>query len=321
MTHHKARLATTLAVAIASWSAVARGDAKVEADALFQDGKTLVKDGKLAEACEAFAASQRLDPALSTLLNLANCRELNRQLATAWSLYLEAARVARREPINPRLAEVAQKRAAALEPRLSHLGIGVSVDSRIAGLEIARNGEPLDPAVWNRAIATDIGRYVITARAPGHEPWSRTVEISGERETQSIDVPKLSHAVAAAPTIVTPKVPASGEPATATHGRTLALALGAASVIALGIAAGFEISGRTSYDMYKRSDSASGEKLYDSANTKHHVAQGLASAGIAGAATALYLWWSGTPARSSRSARLVPVLAADAAGLALTGAL
>ena len=63
-----------------------------QAESLFRDGQKLTAEGKLAEACIAFEGSYRLDPVLSTLLNVANCRENNGQFATAWSAFVEAER-------------------------------------------------------------------------------------------------------------------------------------------------------------------------------------------------------------------------------------
>ena len=51
----------------------------IAAEALFERGKQLVEQGHTAEACAAFAESQRLDPAGGTLLRLALCHEASGQ--------------------------------------------------------------------------------------------------------------------------------------------------------------------------------------------------------------------------------------------------
>ena len=66
------------------------------AEQLFRDGRALIGQGKFDEACEKFAASQRLAPAIGTLLNLAVCREKQGRDATAWSLYADAEAQAQR---------------------------------------------------------------------------------------------------------------------------------------------------------------------------------------------------------------------------------
>jgi hypothetical protein len=311
------RVASVLIVFLMGRASPAAADNAVEAEQLFRDGRALLKAGKLAAACEAFEGSQRLEPGIATLLNLADCRERNQQLATAWSVYLQAASKARSDASASRLAGVARDRAAALEPRLSFLTIHVSDNSRVDGLEILRNGVALDPAVWNRAIPVDGGHYLITGKAPGLEPWSHTVELQAERDHQSVNVPRfqvaaiaVAHAVAE-PAATPPASPEAG-------GRNLlALGVGVGALAALGVAAGFELSGRASYDRYQHAPKSS-PTLYDAANTKHHIAQGLALVGIGCAAVAVYFWRSAPPGRPDRIA-WVPVVGRSVAGVAFAG--
>ncbi|HMG21874.1 MAG TPA: hypothetical protein VK607_11170, partial [Kofleriaceae bacterium] len=158
--------------------------ASVQAQSLFDDGQRLRRAGKLGEACAAFEASQKLDPAITTLLNLADCREKNDQLATAWGAFAEANRMARAAG-NDKLARVATDHAKKLEPRLSRLTIAVPADRQVPGLQVARNGEAVHPASWNHALPIDGGTYTITARAPGRAPWSalRTIAAEGDGQT------------------------------------------------------------------------------------------------------------------------------------------
>src|SRR5437870_12338563 len=67
---------------------------KAGAELLFDQARRLMDAAKYAEACEKFAASERLEPAVGTLLNLGGCHERQGKLATAWGWYREAAAMA-----------------------------------------------------------------------------------------------------------------------------------------------------------------------------------------------------------------------------------
>jgi hypothetical protein len=295
--------------------------ASAEADTLFDQARTLMDEGKYADACNAFDASQKLSPAVSTLFNQANCREKNEQLATAWGLFREAERQTR-APIDEsteKLNKVAVTRAKALEPRLSKLTVVVPDSSRVDGLTVVRDTTTLEVGMWNRALPIDGGRYTITARAPGYKPWSTTIEVAIESDVKTLDIPALELA---------PK-PLAG-PGTQQSARTGSIAVpliiaGAAAAL-LGGALGAELSSRGDYDLSKREpDDARQDSLYTSANTKHLAAQGLAIAGVGalGVATWLYLRGRGgdepaAPVARVRGVDVQPVVAADQAGFLLT---
>src|SRR3954468_3549725 len=67
------------------------------AEALFRQGRQLMSEGKTAEACEKFGASERMDPSSGTLLNLADCDAKSGKSASAWAEFLAAARMARNQ--------------------------------------------------------------------------------------------------------------------------------------------------------------------------------------------------------------------------------
>lgn len=306
-----------------------------QAETLFRQGKDLIARGKIAEACAAFDASQKLDPTIATLLNQASCREKNGQLATAWGLFLEAERQSRSstDDAGRQLHRVATQHAAKLEPRLSTLTITVPVENRVRGLEILRNQEPVDAGAWNKALPVDGGTYKITARAPGNAEWSASVTVSAERDAKSIETPKLK--AAALSSTARP----AGTPAPASQGRSGAtpatphrslvapLVLGGAALVLGGGALGFELSARSTNDKARdEEDDIKQDSLWKSANTRRHVAQGFGIASVACAGVAVWLYLRGgsesEPATStSVQARLLvqPIIGTDQAGLVLSG--
>ncbi|HEX3475580.1 MAG TPA: hypothetical protein VHT91_11190 [Kofleriaceae bacterium] len=147
----------------------------------------LLAAGKVTEACTAFEDSQKLQPAVTTLRNLAGCREKLGELATVWGLFLDAVRDTRSatDAASQQLHDVAQAHALKLEPRISRLTISVPQHSQVGGLEIARGGERVDAGLWNRALPIDGGTYTITARAPGASSWSTQVTVAAEGEHET----------------------------------------------------------------------------------------------------------------------------------------
>ena len=224
------------------------GQASPQAEALFRDGKRLMKDGKLAEACAAFEGSEHAEHNVATVLSLADCREKNHQYASAWALFLQADSQTRSDPTKATLNVTAKNRARALEPKLSYLTINVPDESRIPDLVVSRDGAPVDPAEWNRSIPADGGSHVIAGKAPGHESWSTTVTLRPESDKQSVEVPKFK----ALPEIVNkPARDDRGytegpqpviEPSPYTPRRKIAIGVAAGGVVIGGVAIGLGIS-------------------------------------------------------------------------------
>lgn len=160
-----------------------------EAESLFREGKALLAKGKIAEACDKFEASDKVDPKAGTELNLGDCREKNKQLATAWATFLQAVSTAKKEN-DPKRAAEAKKRAKALEPKLKYLTIKVPDDRQYDGLEITRDGEPVDSAVWNQRVPVDQGTHKLKATATNRETWKEEVEI--DKADEEIEVPALA---------------------------------------------------------------------------------------------------------------------------------
>ncbi|HVR18104.1 MAG TPA: hypothetical protein VMS65_00360, partial [Polyangiaceae bacterium] len=89
-----ARLVTFVAAIAMLGLSVTRGARAADpdqAEEAFQRGRSLLAEGRYADACKAFEASQAADPASGTLLALAYCQELSGLLASAYANYRAAA--------------------------------------------------------------------------------------------------------------------------------------------------------------------------------------------------------------------------------------
>ena len=193
------RSIATLTLALGVLAALRAQAQAAEADALFARGRQLMAQDKLADACEALEASNRLDPRAGTLIWIGECRARNHQLASARAAYREAlARVK-----DPRKWAIATSKLAEIEDKLSYLL--VVVDHRLPGLTITRDGQPLDAESWNRGVPIDGGEYAITASAPGHATWTTTVTVPLELGRVRVEVPRLDDLTPPPP--VPPRIP------------------------------------------------------------------------------------------------------------------
>lgn len=320
----------TILVVVMVWSSAAFAQpAGAQAEVLFREGRDLMAAGKVADACVAFEQSQKLQPAVTTLLNLAGCREKLGQLATAWGLFLDAARDTRSatDAAGQQLHGVAQAHADKLEPRVSRLTINVPQQSQADGLEILRGQDRIEPALWNRALPIDGGTYTITARAPGANAWSTQVTVVAEGDTQTVQVPDLRNLPRdlgrppppRPPVAVTAPEPAPAPPRTT---RTvLPLVVGAGALVFLGAGLGFELWGDSKYKEAKAELGSQSRRqaLYDAATTRRYTAEAFAACGVAAGGAAIWLYLRDRsrerdPAISARM-RIIP----SVAGLALAG--
>jgi hypothetical protein len=240
-------LLSSLALAVATTAAA---QPNPPAEAAFRDGMRLMMEKRYAEACEAFAASDRVGPSIAAKMKLADCEEKRGRLATAWATFLDVASLIREDATRQAEYAVVQQRAAALEARLPHLTISVPEGSRVEGLVVARDGVAIDPGLWNRAIPVDRGAYTVTARAPGHRVWATTVTIAGDGEERTIEVPRFEVAARAmdGAAMGAREVDAGASPRSTERSWVWPGVLGATAVALGGVALGLELSARGRYD-------------------------------------------------------------------------
>ena len=170
------------------------------AQALFDDARRLMGEKKFADACPKLEESQKLDPGLGTLLNLAECQALTGRTASAWANFLEAAYQAKAAGQTKR-ENTARGRAAALEPRLSKLTILAVPGGKV---EIKRDGAVVASSLVGTAVPVDPGEHVVSASAPGKKTWESKVVVKPEGHQVTISVPQLEEASIEPPPEVKP---------------------------------------------------------------------------------------------------------------------
>ncbi len=183
-------LATLVAYAPRTARAQAASDLSgLSAEALFAEGRRLMTDGQTRQACDKFRESERLDPAVGTLLNLARCEKTLGRTASAWLDYREAASRAQAAGEVKR-ERVARDEADALSPLLPHLHVSVPVNAQLDGLELTIDATACPRSLWNSSLPLDPGAHTLTARAPGFAPWKTSVLLAPAEEREAV-VPTL----------------------------------------------------------------------------------------------------------------------------------
>jgi serine/threonine-protein kinase len=171
-------------------SALAQSRGPSPAEKLFAEGRALDGQGLHDEACAKFEASETLEPAVGTLLNLATCAERAGRTATAWQRYREAAVLAARRADAEREA-VANRGAAALENRRFRLLLRPPTSPLPPSTVLSRDGGPVLPSDLGVAVPVDPGAHTLTATAPGYRPWSASVDVGGGARIVVVDLPAL----------------------------------------------------------------------------------------------------------------------------------
>jgi hypothetical protein len=159
----------------------ARGDDAATAQALFDEATALKAKEDWAGACPKFESSYRLDPALGTLLNLANCFEKLDKIASAWARWEEAYQWATKNGDDR--AEYAKKNRDALAPRLPKLKINVT--GRAAALSIERDTSKVSDAMYGVPLPVDPGEHTVFVKRDDEVLRTEKIKIA---EAQSAEL-------------------------------------------------------------------------------------------------------------------------------------
>ncbi len=186
MSGHGAWLARACAAFSAALLLTKSAHAETEGERLFREGRALMLDGRFAEACPKIQESQRLDPHVGTLLNLAACHERQGKLASAWVEYQKALTSARAEGQTDRTT-LAEKRISAIESRVPWLTIEAAAFDGAGGGRITLDGATLDKAAVGTAMPVDPGLHLVTAERNGETVFETRVAL-GESERTTVHV-------------------------------------------------------------------------------------------------------------------------------------
>lgn len=342
-------LVAASSVATVPRAALAQGSSeKAAAESLFEEARKLMAEKKYPLACDKFAASQKLDPAPGTLLNLADCSDKAGRSASAWVEFLEAAALAKAAG-DPKREKAARKRAETLEPKLVRLSITVPPEvASLEGLEVRRDGVLVDRAQWASAVPVDPGSHLVEAVAKGYRQWKTQVDASAAGTTVPVAIGKLEREPAPPPVVVAsaPPPPPPPPPATASAApppplvppppplepassqRTWALVAGGVGIVGLGIGTYLALDAK-SKSKDAETHCLSGKTVCDAtaaseskdAKSEANLATIPFALGLVGVGAAITLWVT-APSSSEQSAKriwMTPTAAPDRAGVTVGG--
>jgi hypothetical protein len=178
-------------VSIVLYGSRARAGDPAAAEALYDEAKRLVLQGRYAEACPKFEESESLDTGLGTQFHLADCWQHIGRTSSAWALFREVASQAHALGQSGR-ERVAKDRADALEPWLSRLVIAPHAAGSTVDLQVLRDGAAVGREQWDTPVPVDPGAHTIAVVARRKRPWQVTVEVPANGKTVTVDVPPLA---------------------------------------------------------------------------------------------------------------------------------
>jgi len=141
-------------------------------------GNAALKAGRVHEACDAFAASVKLEPKTDVQLSLADCYEQDGKLVTAAKLYREVAD----KDTNAGRKKTSLAKATKLEAKAPKLRFAINPKPeglvlKVDGVEVPSNAD----------LPVDAGPHEVTATAPGFEGHA-SAPVEADRKTLDVIV-------------------------------------------------------------------------------------------------------------------------------------
>jgi hypothetical protein len=292
------------------------------AEALFRSARVLVNDGKYAEACPKFAESQRIDPKLGTLMNLALCHQGEGKTASAWAEYTQAAELAARAGQGER-ERVARKSAADLEAKLPRITLQTTGSDAVT---VTWDGKTMGAAAMGTAFPVDPGNHELVASAPGKKTYTQTVNVSPGPGSQTLTIPVLE---VGAPVVaaVAPQLPPPPRSESKTGHPILGYSLlagGGAAIVVGAVFGGLAFSQKSAANgQCTPTNQCTLQGLSDISSLKTDEATSTVAIGVgivaAGAGLVFVLTSKKHEESANPSARITPLVGPGEGGLALSG--
>lgn len=321
------------AVSVVALSATADADNRKKAESLFRQGKKLMADKRYADACEAFEKSQKLDPAIGTLLNVARCYEEWGKIGRAYLAYQAAEKMAK--DANDDRAPKIREHVERVEPDVPRLTIIVPSDAP-PDLEVTLDSRKVD--TLNQPFVVDPGPHTIEWRLPGGEKRAKIVPIDrgGDSEiTLTMPVPGGPDDPGAVTGVEPVRKPEEPTERSGQAQRVLGIAVAGAGALAMGMSSYLTLTARSDYnralDKYcggmKNNCDMTGLEITHNARSTANTATIVFVAGaalVAGGAV-VYFLAPDKPAKAKESARqslyLTPSVSPEGVGVVLGGTL
>jgi hypothetical protein len=196
----------------------------------FDEGRALMRAGRFAEALERFEKSLAIRTTGGALLNRGDCLEKLGRYASAVSAF-DQAQALLDQLGDPARAAFARQRADELRPRCST----ITPSARgLAGASASIDGVPVPIGTPFRV---DGGDHVVKIWAPCHEPFETRVTIFLREAIKEVDAPLHPSTDASCGGRSADTVPSTSW----TTRDTVAIVLGSAGVIALGVGGFFGV--------------------------------------------------------------------------------
>jgi hypothetical protein len=160
-----------------------------QADALFQEGKTLEKSGNATAACGKYQSALHLNPnAIGIILNVALCDQNAKKFASAYKLFSDARNRAREQNL-PEQLKAAEEHLVQVADNVAHVALAFaeppSDDTKIVVNNeiVAREGAG--------DVLVDEGDVGIEVSRPGRVAYATRISI-GKGEHKAISIPALA---------------------------------------------------------------------------------------------------------------------------------